>query len=91
MGHLDYLKASFWLLIALAVLLAIGFIVYELRKAGGGIANSLKRVTDYISPPDPVMPPNLKKFVDEAVNQPGGYTPWKPAEEVDDTSWMEGL
>ena len=91
MGNLAYLKTSLWMLLIAAILAAVALVIYQVRKAGSSLGSTLKSVKDWISPPDPVMPKQLQDFVNEAVNQPGGYTPWKPAEEIDEgdnPSWL---
>jgi hypothetical protein len=92
MENLVYVKASLWIVLAIAILLAIALVVYELRKAGGGVSGALKLVKDYLFPPDPVMPPQLQEFVNEAVNQPNGYVPWSPTVEPDESyppAWLK--
>ena len=89
--NVAYLKATLWMILIAGILAAIAFVIYEMRKAGTGVVDTLTSIKNKIFPPDPVMPPELQKFVDEAVNQPGGYTPWAPTVEVDESyppSWL---
>jgi hypothetical protein len=91
MDNLTYLKASVWVVLALAILCAIGFIIYEMRKAGSSISNVVHGIHDYVFGPTVVTPKNLQKFIDEPSNQPGGFVPWTPTIEEDtDTnpSWL---
>ena len=90
-GNVAYIKTTLWMLLIAGILAAIAFVIYEMRKAGTGLGATLTSIKNWISPPDPVMPPALQKFVDEAVNQPGGYTPWTPTTEEDESyppSWL---
>jgi hypothetical protein len=90
-GNLAYIKTTIWMILIVGILAAIAFVVYEMRKAGTGIVDTITSIKNKIFPPDPVMAPELQKFVDEAVNQPGGYTPWTPTTEEDESyppSWL---
>ena len=89
--NLASVKTGLWALLIIGLLAAAAFLVYALTKAGASLGDTLKTVKNWISPPDPVMPPELKAFVNEAVNQPGGYTPWTPTVESDESyppSWL---
>jgi hypothetical protein len=80
-------EVLFWVLIGIAALVAIAVVLYELRKAGGDLGGALNRAMDSLfGPSTVVLPPNLQHFVNEAVNQDGGYTPWTHTTE-DDESW----
>jgi hypothetical protein len=92
MENLVYVKVTLWIALIAVVLIALVYVIREFRKAGSSVSGLLGRVVDYINPPDPVMPPDLKHFVDEAVNQPGGYTPYVPATEDDESyppAWLK--
>jgi hypothetical protein len=88
---MEYLKATLWMILIIGILAAIALAVYELTKAGSSLGSVLTSVKNWISPPDPVMGPELQKFVNEPANQPGGYKPWVPTVEVDESyppSWL---
>jgi hypothetical protein len=68
-----------WLysIVVLAIIVAIIFVIREMRKTGGSIGSALKTLT---SSPIVTTPPKLADFLSEPANQPGGYQPWVPNE-----------
>ena len=60
----------------------IALIIYEMRKAGTSLSDTVSNLADRVLGPDKVVTPkDLQKFLDEPANQPGGYTPWTPEED----------
>jgi uncharacterized protein YoxC len=70
-----------WLysIVVLAILVAIIFIIREMRKTGSGVVEAVKSLTT--TTPTVTTPKNLADFLAEPANQEGGYTPWKATDE----------
>jgi uncharacterized membrane protein len=69
-----------WLysVVVLAILIAIVFVIREMRKTGGSIGDALKSLT---STPTVTVPSGVAGFLSEPSNQPGGYQPWVAKDE----------
>jgi hypothetical protein len=86
MEHLVFIKSFSVLVLVVLGLVVVGLIIWQLRKAGGSLSDTFNRAMDNLfGPSTVVMPPNLQNFVNEAVNQEGGYVPWTPT--VEDESY----
>jgi hypothetical protein len=85
MDTFSYIKISLWLVLILGILAVVALLIHQLTKAGSSVTDVINRTMNRIFGPDEVvMPKNLKHFVEEAVNQPGGYIPWTPKIEEDE-------
>lgn len=92
MDNLTFLKGSLWLVLITAILGTIALIVYELTKAGKGLSDSFRDAMDNMFGPSKVVTPQgVQHFLDEPSNQLGGYTPWVPQQEEDESyppTWL---
>jgi hypothetical protein len=76
------MEIFFYGLLVLSILVAIALVIYEMRKAGTSLSDTVENLADRVLGPDKVVTPKeLQKFLDEPANQPGGYTPWTPEDD----------
>ena len=75
---LCFMEIWLYSIVVLAILVAIIFIIREMRKTGSGVVEAVKSLT---TTPTVTTPKNLADFLSEPANQEGGYTPWKASNE----------
>jgi hypothetical protein len=76
------MEIVFYSLLVIAILGLIIGIIYQLRKAGTSLSDTVGNLADRVLGPDKVITPaELQKFIDEPANQPGGYVPWTPEDD----------
>jgi hypothetical protein len=93
MEHLVFIKSFSVLALIVLALIAIGLIIWQLRKAGGSISDALNRGLDAVFGPSKVVTPkSVQDFIDQPSNTQ--YVPWVPTvvDEEDETfppKWLQ--
>lgn len=77
MENIVFIKAFSYTVLILLIIVAIGLVIWQLRKAGGSLSDALNRTMDNLFGPSTVTTP---KSVQDFINQPSnnGYVPWTP-------------
>jgi hypothetical protein len=83
MEHLVFIKSFSVLALVVLGLIAVGLIIWQLRKAGGSLSDALNRGLDSVFGPSKVVTPkSVQDFIDQPSNTQ--YVPWTPTV-VDDS------